>query len=210
MITFKIEKFPKFENDSFLVKLENFKLSQKEIYNIAKQDDYLNEKILMFNEQNVSPDRLKRFADNRPSLRNVDKLESLRGSIYTLKAQIENGRFSYKEILEKVREMLDNNKNTRRCVVRIADSFGLYYDSTKKERLDVSCLNLIHYLGDKVRLVFRASDIENELFYDILTIYLFFIQPVYDEEVDIEIFASTAQNVSFLLNLEKMIYDLNN
>ena len=57
-----------------------------------------------------------------------------------------------------------------------------------KSGYDVSCLNLIHYLNKQVNLVFRSSDIEYELFTDIITIYESFLYPIYGKEnIDINI-----------------------
>jgi hypothetical protein len=84
--------------------------------------------------------------------------------------------------------------------MRMANSLSEYimseselYDS------DTTCLAGIHYLDKEFRLIFRASDIENELIPDILTIYKYFIIPVYGlESLTMTIYASTSQNVKSL------------
>jgi hypothetical protein len=73
----------------------------------------------------------------------------------------------------------DTYSNNRRCFLRIANNFNRYYLS-EKNNFDVSCLAAIHYYQNKPRIIFRASDIKNELYTDIITIYNFFIKPVYN------------------------------
>lgn len=95
-------------------------------------------------------------------------------------------------------------------MLRIANSFSEYKESVGGN-IDVSCLNLIHYLQNEVKLIFRSSDIFNELWVDIITIYEFFLKPIYSSNIDIEIFASTGQNTNkfkeTIKEMEKSFYD---
>ena len=62
--------------------------------------------------------------------------------------------------------------------------------------VNTSCLNIIHYFKDRVTLFFRASDMRNELAYDLKLINEFFIKPVYGEKnIEVHVIASTAQNI---------------
>ena len=74
---------------------------------------------------------------------------------------------------------------------------------------DVSCLNIIHYLNRQVNLVFRSSDIEYELYYDIITLYWFFMKPIYgNKKINIQIYGSTGQKINYLNNLIDKIYEV--
>lgn len=81
-------------------------------------------------------------------------------------------------------------------MLRLANPLIDYFDSTTNSAVDVTCLNLIHYTHDGARMIFRASDVKNELVPDILTVNKHFIKPVYgDLPYKISVFSSTAQNI---------------
>lgn len=203
-----ILKHPSYENDSYLIRLDKFSISERSLASLLKEDAYLLTKYEKFKDEDISTNGFDKFAD-RPSLRNLDNLDSLQGSIYTYKVGKENSK-TYDQIMTDIQFAFIKYPSTRRLMLRIANDFT-EYNSSIDGAIDVSCLNLIHYLKDEVKLIFRASDIENELFVDIVTIYEFFIRPIYKKPVDIEIFASTSQNIEALkqtLNkIEEKIYD---
>jgi len=91
----------------------------------------------------------------------------------------------------------DNKDNSRRCVINIADTLINYIDDS----VNTSCLNIIHYHKNSVKLFFRASDMTNELLYDLHLIKEFFIDPVFDTMPEIHVIASTAQNLTEINNL---------
>jgi len=64
--------------------------------------------------------------------------------------------------------------------------------------------------------VFRASDVKDELIYDVLTLYSFFIVPVTNAPVCLSIYSTTAQNIDsfddflgYLGKVTKEIVDVN-
>ncbi|MFW6225915.1 MAG: hypothetical protein ACOC3V_03065, partial [bacterium] len=65
------------------------------------------------------------------------------------------------------------------------------------------------YLKNKVNLIFRSSDIKYELYTDIITLYSYFIKPIYGNvPIDIEIYGSTGQNIDYFQNLLEKIYEV--
>lgn len=201
-------KTPKYENDSYLLKIKDFYLSKEKISNLIDNDKYLNIKYKKFKNKDISKIGFEDFIKERGSLRFFNNIENLCGSIYTYSVEERNGML-YNQIISTIKEILKNNPNSRKVALRIANSLGDYKKAEYGE-IDVSCLNMIYFLKNKVNIVFRASDIKNELYYDIITIYWFFINPIYgDIPINLEIYSSTAQNVEFLNNLtEKLIKEI--
>jgi len=200
----KVLKKPEFEDDSYLIEADNFFMSSDVIYQLAEEDPYLKLKLSKFLKLNVDPDEFKSFKD-RPSLRNIDEVDKLVGSIYTYSAQDRND-MTYGSIIKNAKKLL--SLSSRRNYVRICNSYKDYVESSETN-LDVSCLSNIHYLKDRVNLIFRASDIKNELFQDIITIYKFFIYPVYDNKpITLSIYTSTSQNVEYINELISKINGL--
>lgn len=202
----EILKYPEFEDDSYLIRIKDFSLSAEKLETLLKNDGYLHLKYRKFKEKDISPEGFQIFSEDRPSLKAIKKLKDVEGSIYTHKVGKEN-RKDYDQILTDIKFTFLKHPETRRLVVRVANSFEEYNTSVEKP-LDVSCLNLIHYLKDGVKLVFRSSDIKNELFVDIITIYEFFIRPIYKNPVNIEIFASTSQNIDYIEKFKNKIGEL--
>lgn len=200
----EILKFPQYENDSYLIRLSAFFLSDALIKKMLK-DDYIYLKYEKFKNKDISTQGFEKFS-NRPSLSNISSLDDVSGSIYTYKVGVENNK-SYEHILNDIKYRFIKHPNTRRMMVRIANDFS-EYDQSVEYAKDVSCLNLIHYLKNEAKLVFRASDIQNELIADIITIYDFFLKPIYNVPINIEIFASTAQNINTLKSVRKEIESL--
>lgn len=198
----KILKAPEFENDSYLIRLENFTINNALMEKLLKSDKYLLLKFNKFKNEDISKSGFEDFKD-RLSLRNIESLESLEGSIYTYKVGKENSK-TYDQIITDIRYTFIKHPDTRRLMLRVANDFDEYNRSIE-EGLDVSCLNLIHYMKNNAKLIFRASDILNELQVDITTIYEFFLRPVYKKPITIEIFSSTSQNIdSFEKKIEEM------
>jgi len=198
----EILKTPEFENDDYLIKIKDFSITPKSLNDAMYEDEYLSYKCTAFSLEQISKSQFMKFK-NRPSLRNYEHIPDLRGSIYTRKALIENNVGSLKELHFKIKQML--MKKSRRAIVRIANSLNEYYDSELSFPMDTSCLNLIHYLpNNRIRLVFRASDIKNELYYDAVTIYQYLLKPIY-VSFDLTIYSSTAQNIDGLNNFSRKI-----
>ena len=185
---------PKYENDQCFLSIKDFYISADTIKDLCNKDPYLKLKCNKFRNIDYSKDGFEKFINCRPSLRNFNKMNNMKGTIYTY--LIEKNNLSYFKIIPKIKEMLDNK--SRRAIVRILNSFAEYYLS-HEENIDVSCLSLIHYMEDNVKLIFRASDITNEFIVDLITIYEFFIKPVYYDRLCykpiINIYMSTVQNV---------------
>ena len=193
-----VHKKPKYEGDMALFTLVDF--HYPELIKQFPDDAYMRTKYFKFLTGDIKTDGWDKFKD-RPALRNLDKLADLRGSIYTTTCMIRNG-MGYEQMIMKAQTA----KQTNRCVFLFANNFSEYCESTKLHSdLDVSCLNLIHYNKDNVQIVFRASDMKNEFMTDFVTIYDFFIKPVYNRKVLISFFMSTVQNcISFDENMERL------
>ena len=200
-----IFKEPMYENDPFYLTIKNFELTIGQINSIEHQDNYLHLKSIMFKTQNIHKLNFLMFKD-RPSFRNYDKIKDLEGTIYTYAVKDRND-IDYDCAINLIKNMLSVNPTTKRCILRMANGFLDYYISNDSGK-DVSCLSLIHYFEKSVTLIFRASDIKNELFTDLMTIYKFFIRPIYDDEIDISIFANCSQNVSDFKNFIKNVNNL--
>lgn len=193
---FRVLKYPEYENDSAFISIDSDYVSN--IRELVKDDNYYSVKNRKFLEKNLDSIDFEQFVKDRPSLRNMS--EFLEGSIYTYTCEKKNG-ICYESILDNVRTMI--SKNSRRAFVTISDRFLDYRNSEIIKDLDVSCLSGIHYMKDKVTLFFRASDIKNELFVDIVTIYDHFIREIYgNENIKIELMISTCQNYKNLKEYE--------
>lgn len=200
---YNILKTPYFENDSALLQ---FKLLPEE-FNPTLQllNDYTLTKLKAFEQKNTNKQQFQKFKD-RPSLRNYDNIRDLYGSIYTTTCEGENlFNKSYECIIETIIKMISDqngmlNQN-RRCILRIVNNFSRY-SLSEQLNYDVSCLSLIHYYKNSPRIIFRASDIKNEFFTDVVTIYQFFIKPVYENSnvqlLNIQFYLSTCQNINEL------------
>lgn len=182
-----VYKEPKFENDSFMMVIE-----ENDLFALVGMDDvpYFAAKDLMFDNKYVQKHFLKKFAD-RPSLRDFESIDDLRGTVYTHTCEGKN-RLDYKHIIKYCKRYY---KQSRRCAINFADTLSDYLLTNK----NTSCLNSIHYCGDNVTLYFRASDIKNELLIDLHLIHSYFIKPVGNFKT-ITVFASTAQNIETKLS----------
>lgn len=196
-----IFKNPSIEDDYFMFTIGNFIISDSRLKELKENDPYLALKSNKFCNLDMDKGGFEKFKD-RPSFRNFDNIGKLNGTIYTYTVEEKNG-VNYHEAIEMIRNMIFSDYGTRRCLLRIANSIKEYYNSSKFN-LDVSCLSMIHYFAkedNNVRLVFRASDIKNELFVDIITIYEFFIKPIFHTEINLTVFASTGQNIEEFENV---------
>jgi len=182
-----IYKYPLFNDDSYY-----FRIDRADQINQI-EDSYMFAKRKAFSNMDISIKSMEGFL-HRKSFTNVEEQSNLIGTIYTVSAMMKND-MDFRSIIETVSR---NKDKSRRCVVVIADKLSDYMDDT----VNTSCLNIIHYFQDTVKLFFRASDIKNELLYDINLIKEFFIDPVYSEQPQIHVIASTAQNI---VNIEKLI-----
>jgi len=197
-VNIELNKKPQFEDDSYLITIKNFSLDLTK-----KFDNYTELKRNKFRNMDTSKDGLKPFLEDRGSLRMFDSIDSLVGSIYTYAVQERHNGITYEHAINYIKEIFEKNPNSRRAVLRIANSIS-DYRKAELEGYDVSCLNLIHYLRNQVNLVFRSSDIKHELYTDIVTIYEFFIEPIYGSTpINIQIYGSTGQNIDELDNLIK-------
>jgi len=209
-----IVKQPEFENDDYLFRIDTTKLPKAEeaLPFLRKIDPILGEyywsKRQAFLTKNTDPNIFSRFVKDKPSLRNLSDLDMLDSTIYTVACERENN-FSYQDILINVKKHLFQKPTTRRCVLRFIDSYNKYYVSETERSLDVTCLSLIHYLAEGPKLIFRASDIKNELLVDILTINEFFIAPIYNiklKNYQTSIYSSTSQGTSDWDNFVKLLH----
>lgn len=192
------------DNDLMHIALLDFDLRED-----VEFDDYTNFKLNKFEQKDISPRGIEEFK-NRPSFQN-DKIKLFRNTIYTSTVEREN-YIEYEKALQQIKTLLQ--LNSRRAMIRFANSLEHYFNSTVYNDVDATCLSLIHYIrNDKelnVRLVFRALDLENEALTDLITIYTFFIEPIRleKEKVNIDIIASTTQNSNcfsdYLQKIEKL------
>ena len=188
---------PEYENDDYLLELSEVP-DYKELQNIEGVDfDYLHFKCQKFKNIDTAVAGWEQFG-SRPSLRSLSELNGqLTSTVYTNAVSKNNENLSYDASIKIINSMLDNNPNTRRAFIRFASPLSEYYVSTHSP-VDVTCLSAIHYLKDSCKLIFRASDIKNELLYDIITINSFFLSPIYKgKSYNIKIYASTAQNIEY-------------
>ena len=199
---FNIIKIPVYENDDMLLNINSFWLSNEKLKLILDSDEYLKEKFNKFKNKDINFEGFERFKD-RPSFRNANLNTQLAGSIYTFAVEDRNG-LNYEQSLISINSILDNNNKSRKAILRMVNPIWEYERSEHFGKLDVSCLSLIHYYDGDVKLIFRASDIENELFADIITLYWFFIKPIYNK-INITIYASTAQNIEYVHKLKEKI-----
>lgn len=199
-----IIKQPEFENDDYLFRINSALLPRaEEAFSFLKKidpssADYYWSKRQAFLLQDTNPDIFSTFVCDKPSLRNLSDLDSLDSTIYTVACEKENN-LNYQDILTNVKKHLIKKPTTRRCILRFVNSYDRYHTSELDHPLDVTCLSLIHYLAEGPKLVFRASDIANELFIDILTINEFFVDPVYSsgfKNYQMSVYSSTSQGVS--------------
>lgn len=195
MFEFRIIKRPEFENDSMLLSFNSNSI--KSLRESLIEDEYYELKDEKFYCKDVNSRGFEKFVKNRPSLAKMAKY--LEGTVYTFSCQKKNG-MSYERILDTIKSMLI--LNSRRVFLTMSDRLEDYNNSIDKD-LDVSCMTGIHYKHNSVSLMFRASDIKNELIVDIVTVYDYFIRPIYgfDCNVNIEIFASSCQNYSHINKL---------
>lgn len=198
-----IVKQPEFENDDYLFRIEAHKLPKagEALSFLKKIDpfaaDYYWSKRQAFLTQDTNPSVFSKFVQDKPSLRSLSNLDALDSTIYTVACERENN-LGYRDILMNLKRHLLQKPETRRCMLRFANSYERYYISETTRPLDVTCLSLIHYLTEGPKLIFRASDIRNELFVDILTINEFFIDPIYNsnfKNYQMSVYSSTAQGV---------------
>lgn len=197
----RVLKNPEFENDDYLFRFELNRLPNgSEAIELLKRvssslADYYETKRFAFFTKDTRPQVFDRFVNDRPSLSSLSKLHHLSSTIYTTAVEKQND-LSYEELIKTVKFHLSEKPNTRRCMVRFANSFSDYVYSETYSPVDVTCLNLIHYLNEGPKLVFRASDVKNELLVDLLTINEFFLTPVYGSTgAIVSVYASTAQGV---------------
>lgn len=208
-----IVKQPEFENDDYLFRIEAHKLPKagEALSFLKKIDpfaaDYYWSKRQAFLTQDTNPNVFSKFVQDKPSLRSLSDLDALDSTIYTVACERENN-LGYRDILMNLKRHLLQKPETRRCMLRFANSYERYHISESARPLDVTCLSLIHYLKQGPKLVFRASDVRNELLVDILTINEFFIDPVYNsnfKNYQMSVYSSTAQCVSSWNNFVNLL-----
>lgn len=191
-----------FENDDYLIRISGhtLKLGEEASKILSTIDErlasYYEKKRFVFAERETNPNQFKDFVGDRPSLRSLLELRELDSTVYTVAAEKQNDA-SYEFLMSCIKNHLEFKPNTRRCLLRFSNSLPAYYFSEMSRPKDVTCLSFIHYFAKEPRMVFRASDVGNELIADILTVSEFFLRPVYEEkEYEISIYSSTAQNIS--------------
>lgn len=204
MIIF-LYKTPLCENDDFLIRFDDFLLENLEQH--IQQDEYTKFKSEQFMNCDKGVEKWKPlgFEKNRLSLRNLGVLKDMSSSIYTVTCSIRNCKedeitdykYCYDECIKVITKSLKDNPGSRRVFLRMANSIYEYSRSEYDSSIDATCITGIHYLENGFKLTFRANDIKNELIPDILTIYKYFIVPVYGlRKLRMSIYASTSQNVS--------------
>lgn len=211
-----VQKNPDFENDDYLIKISSKNLSNIDhvVTTLYRNDRtlaaYYDVKRQAFENRDTRPENFTSFVDDRPSLRSLMELTELDSTIYTVAAGKQNNTV-YDALIIGVKEHLRFRPNTRRCLVRFTHDFSTYAASELLASQDITCLSFIHYSPEGPRLVFRASDVTNELVPDILTINEYFLKPVYgDKEYQISIYSSSAQNTSGWSDTVSLLQELEN
>ena len=157
-----ILKRPDFENDDYLIRLDLAKIpTGAKAYDLLKKIDpslaeYYAAKSRAFLLQDTTPDIFEAFVEDKPSLRCLSELDSLDSTIYTVACERENN-LNYKEILKTIKQHLTMRPDTRRCVVRLVNSFDKYFSSETSRPADVTCLSLIHYFVNLSKIVFSVE-----------------------------------------------------
>jgi hypothetical protein len=188
---FNVIKYPMFEEDSSFFSVD--KCFVEKLRALLKNDKYFQLKRQKFLRKDVSKTGFEEFSKDRPSLKNMSSF--LEGTVYTFSCEKKNGK-SYENVIQTVKNMLE--KNSRRAFLTMSDRL-LDYEYSVDGDVDVSCLSAIHYKQNSATIMFRASDIENELLVDILTVYDFFISPVYeDKNINVDLMISSCQNIKSL------------
>jgi hypothetical protein len=186
---------PKVENDSMFISIENLFISEEDKNVFLVGSDYAQIKFDKFENKNRNPADFYGFT--AASLSNIKKLRDLSSTIYTFSAQNKNG-MKLEDILSEIKLALQKNPNSRRMLLRFANPVKEYLRSEKDGNVDISCLLNIHYRKDGATMIFRALDLKDEFLLDLLTLYWFFLKPVYEGKINIKIFASTVQNIDCL------------
>lgn len=188
---------PLCENDSYLVKFNEICISPEYFNKLLEEDAYLRFKYEKFKTRDISKDGAELFKD-RPSFRNLDNVDDLAGSVYTHTVE-ERNDVAYKEMLQEIDMTLKRFPETRRLLVRFSNPINEYIMSELSDHItsDLTCISFIHYLRNKAVICFRANDIKNEMYYDFVLVYWFFLRPIYRiTPIDVTMIASTAQNIA--------------
>ena len=186
-----IVKAPEHEGDDYLFRFRGDKLPVGDDLDLL-DFGYLQTKRNAFRTKDINPTHFLPYVESRPSLRSLCELDALDATIYTVACEKANG-VNWERCITVVRDMLFDAPSTRRAVLRFANSVEEYAQSVKGPK-DVTCLSMIHFLDNHCKLVFRASDVTNELIPDLLTINEFFLAPIYGEKsYDVTVYSSTAQ-----------------
>lgn len=187
---YQILKYPEYENDDALINFFYFKVDNKKLTELLKKDPYFALKYKKFSEQDTSFKGFEKFR-NRPSMKGFNSESIIISTIYTNSAMFEN-YMPYKDLLKSIKLKL--RKDNRRVILRFLNSYTKYYGDK-----DVSCLAYLQYFysdyGLELKIVYRASDIKNEFFYDVVLIYEFFVRPIISEPIKISFYTTTAQNI---------------
>lgn len=197
----KIIKEPDFENDSFYFIIE----PEDELVDIRQTSQYYKDKSKMFTYGITAKSFLEHYKHKRKSLYNLDNVEFLDSTNYVYAFYKKNNikQFSLVNFTLPpgiVSIMKKQMKIGRRCYINFANNLCDYLLTPGK---DVSCLLGIHYMEHDVKLIFRASDMADELLIDLSLINKFFIKPIYgDSKISTHVFSSTAQSI---INLKTLI-----
>lgn len=193
----EVIKAPAFEGDSFLISLRGFRVGALDVPEVDRA--YYMTKLRMFEERDLDPDNLTPYAKERPSLRTLESWRNLgiklTSTNYAYAADVHNNR-DVETLLAGFARRLGDAPDCRRCVLRLANP-GLTYLGSTVSPEDVSCTLAMHFTSGKTSVMMRASDVRNELVPDLLLARDFFASRVFLGQftVDIEVFASTAQNI---------------
>lgn len=214
-----IIKHPQYENDSTLFTIDLNNVTIEKLDDLVKEDLYYATKRRAFLFKNTDKDQFEPFA-NRPAFRNFKNTIAFTGSVYTKTCEIRNNDILYEDILQQVSELI--KLRSRRAIIRFTNPFDELYISEVDPSLteDISCISTIHYvlLDDNtldVKFNFRASDCKNELYYDIITLYEYFVMPIYRckdlngyliKNINpCEFYLSTTQNTKYLMHTIKKL-----
>lgn len=201
-----IVKRPEYEGDDYLMRFNGSALPIGDDTRLRTSSDtaYLHAKRDAFMRKDTDPNIFLDYVDQRPSLRFLCGLDKLDATVYTVACERANDA-DYDACILGIKEILSANKSSRRAVMRFANPVNEYVQSTDIGR-DVTCLSMIHYLDDHCKLVFRASDVKNEILVDLLTINEFFLAPVYNgRDYKVVVYASTSQGTE---HFSQMTIDL--
>lgn len=182
--------------DEVMNKVNSILENKKNVY----YTPYTSIKDLLWQKRKIDfPEILKIVGEERLSTKNIDKIQKLEGTIYPYITEKDNDS-ELNLLLNDISEVLNDNNNTTRLIVRNLPNITTYYKSLQTP-IDVPCAVLFHYLYDRYIVNFRAHALKSEFISDFCLIYKYYFYPVYKKikgEKTYQIISNTTQEIDYL------------